>query len=241
VVSAESQRLVAVNLLDRAQIDLARALGLDPATRFALADTLSGSFGALGVPSDPEAAVTAALGGRPELRAESLKQRRARSDRLAIRAERLPRIEAAADYGLSGADGPDAIATRQFSVALTLPLIDGFRREARLAEQGAVIREAEVRERDLRDEIAAEVKAALLDLASGLDQQNVAAERITLAQEEVAQATDRFRNGVTGNIEVIDAQSSLVRARDAQIDARAATAVARIELARAAGQARTLR
>ena len=44
----------------------------------------------------------------------------------------------------------------------------------------------------------------------------------------------------SGNIEVIDAQSSLVHARDADIDARFAAAAARVALARAVGVARTL-
>jgi outer membrane protein TolC len=42
-------------------------------------------------------------------------------------------------------------------------------------------------------------------------------------------------------VEVINAQGSLVRARDTIIDARYATAVARVTLARATGAATTLR
>jgi outer membrane protein TolC len=46
---------------------------------------------------------------------------------------------------------------------------------------------------------------------------------------------------VAGNIEIIDAQSALVRARDAEIAARSASAAARIHLARATGVAETMR
>jgi outer membrane protein TolC len=45
---------------------------------------------------------------------------------------------------------------------------------------------------------------------------------------------------VAGNIEVINAQLSFVRARDTDIDARFAAAVARVALARAVGVARLL-
>jgi outer membrane protein TolC len=45
---------------------------------------------------------------------------------------------------------------------------------------------------------------------------------------------------VAGNIEVIDAQVSLVRARDTDIDARFAAAAARVALARAVGSTRQL-
>src|SRR5205814_9088097 len=65
-------------------------------------------------------------------------------------------------------------------------------------------------------------------------------ERLRLAEEEVAQASERFTNGVAGNIEVITAQSSLLRARDTEIDARFTLAAARVALARAAGIARQL-
>jgi len=51
---------------------------------------------------------------------------------------------------------------------------------------------------------------------------------------------DSFRAGVAGNIDVINAQSNLIRARDTDIDARFAAASSRVALARAAGVAHTL-
>jgi len=109
-----------------------------------------------------------------------------------------------------------------------------------VAEQDAVVRESQVRERDLRQQIAADVDAALLDLRSADAQQAVAAEQLRLAEDELSQSRQRFKAGVAGNIEVIDAQSNLIRARDGDIDARFAAASARVALARAAGVARTL-
>jgi len=102
------------------------------------------------------------------------------------------------------------------------------------------VRESQVRESDLRWQIAAEVDAALLDLRSAQAQQAVAAEQLRLAEDELAQSRERFKAGVAGNIEVINAQTNLIRARDTDIDARFAGATARISLARAAGVARTL-
>jgi len=84
------------------------------------------------------------------------------------------------------------------------------------------------------------VDVALLDLRSAQAQQAVAAEQLRLAADELAQSRERFRAGVAGNIEIINAQSNLIRARDTDIDARFAAATARVSLARAAGVARTL-
>ena len=240
LAEASGALIVATNQLERAKIDLARALGLDPATAITLTDTLNAQMGAADVPPDRTAAVAQAAGARPDLAAEIARGAAARTSASAISAERLPRLELEADYGLSGVRAPDAIGTRQVAVQVTLPILDGFRREGRLAEQQAVVRESDVRLRDLRQQVSADVDGALLDLRSARAQQMIAAERLRLAAEEVSQARARFKAGVAGNIEVINAQASLLRARDADIDARFAAVSARIALARSVGSARTL-
>ena len=237
---AEGLLLVARNQLDRGRIDVTRALGLDPATPLAFSDSLAPSLGAADVPAQRDSAVSAALANRPELRAELARAAAARQTGSAIRAERLPRLELAGDYGVNGKTVPNAIATRDITLQVRVPILDGFHREARLDEQDAVVRESQVREADLRRQIAAEVNAALLDLGSADAQQLVAREELRLAESEFSQARERFKAGVAGNIDVITAQAGLIRARDTEIDARFAAATARISLARAAGVAKTL-
>jgi outer membrane protein len=240
LAEAAGRLVVAQNQFDRAKIDLARALGLDPATAFVLTDTLTSRMGVADVPAERSAAVAQAVAARPDVAAELARGTAARTSASAISAERLPRLELEADYGLSGVRVPDAMGTRQVAVQVTLPILDGFRREGRIAEQQAVVRESDVRLRDLRLQVAADVDAALLDLRSAAAQEMIATERLQLAAEEVSQARQRFKAGVVGNIEVVTAQSSLLRARDADIDARFAAVTARIALARSVGSARTL-
>ena len=240
LAEALGRLIIAENQLDRARIDLARALGIDPATPIALTDTLNAQMGQADVPADRSAAVAQGVDARPDLAAEVARGAAARTSVSAISAERLPRLDLEADYGLSGVRMPDAITTRQVAIQVTLPILDGFRREGRLAEQQAVLRESEVRQHDLRQQVTADVDGALLDLRSAAAQQVVAADRLQLAAEEVSQARQRFKAGVVGNIEVITAQESLLRARDADIDARFAAVTARIALARSVGSARTL-
>jgi outer membrane protein TolC len=240
VVASRGALLIARNQLDRARIELARALGLDPASPPELADTLSATMGGGQAPQAESLAVAFALQHREELRGEQARLARARADHAATAGERVPRIDAAGDWGRSGQHFGDAINTYSASVAITMPILDGFRREGKLAEERALVSESEVRERDLRDQVASEVSGALLDLANGEEQLAIAAERLSLAREEVSQATERFTSGVAGNIEVINAQSTLVRARDADIDARFAVASARVALARATGVARDI-
>ncbi|HMJ59948.1 MAG TPA: TolC family protein [Gemmatimonadales bacterium] len=240
LVSAAGALLVARNQLDRARIDLTRALGLDPWTPIEITDTLTAALPVADVPAAAESIVALAMARRPDLAAELARGDVARTAKSAITAERLPRVDVAGDYGVSGLTPSTSVGTRQIGVQVSIPILDGFRREGRAAEQIAVVRESEVRARDLRQQIAAEVETALLDLASAQAQQGIASERLRLAADEMAQARERFAAGVAGNIEVINAQASLLRARDTDIDARFSAATARVALARAAGLARTL-
>ena len=240
-LSESAGRLIlASSQLERAKIDLARTLGIDPATPIELADTLTETLGAADVPADRSAAVAKAIETRPDLAAELARGNAARTAASAISAERLPRLAVAADYGLSGNQAADAVTTRGLSVQLSWPILDGLRREGRQAEQQAVARQSDVRAKDLRQQVTADVDGALLDLRSAAAQRMISGERLRLAGEEVSQARQRFEAGVAGNIEVINAQESLVRAREADIDARFAGLLARISLARSVGSAHTL-
>ncbi len=211
LVSAAGALLVARNQLDRARIDLARAMGLDPWTPIEITDTLTAALPRADLPAAAESLVALALARRPDLTAELARGDAARTARSAITAERLPRVDVAADYGLSGLTPSVSVSTRQIGVQVSIPILDGFRREGRAAEQSAVLQESEVRARDLRQQIAADVETALLDLASAQAQQAIAGERLRLAADEMSQARERFAAGV-----------------------------ARVALARAAGLARTL-
>ncbi len=240
LAAARGALIVARNQRQKADIDLALALGQDPATTFDLADTLTGDLGASAAPVDSSAALALALGRRPDLAAERDRRLGAEAQRRAIAMERLPRLDVSADWGPNGKTPSTTLNTRDIAVAVSIPLLDGFRRDARGAEQRAVAAESGVRERDLQRQIAAQVRGALLDLASGVEQHDVAAQGLSLAEEELSQARERFASGIAGNIDLISAQATLNQARDAEIEARFATAAARVNLAAAAGVVETV-
>jgi len=240
LVAAHGATLVARNQRQKADIDLALALGEDPSTTFALADTLTGDLGGSAAPPDTAAALVLALERRPDLAAEVATGARARAEGRSIASELLPRVDFAADYGANGKTVGSTLNTRDIALVVSVPVLDGFRREARSDEQHAALQESHVRESDLRRQIAAQVRAALLDLGSGIELHAVAAQRLSLAVEELDEARERFASGVAGNIDVINAQSTLNLARDAEIDSRFITASARVGLAYAAGVAETV-
>jgi len=240
LAAARGALLVAQNVQQQADIGLARALGLPPSQRFTLTDTLSSALGVSAAPTAVQAAVDTALARRPELKVERERARRAELERAAANAEYLPRLDVAADWGYNGPPSSDIIATRRIAVAVTVPILDGFRRQGRAAEEGAAVEEARVREHDLTQQVEADVEGAALDLQSARQQESVASEQLGLAEEELRQARDRFTGGIAGNIDVINAQMALVHARDAVIAARYGAAAARVHLARATGVAETV-
>ena len=107
-------------------------------------------------------------------------------------------------------------------------------------EQIASKRETEVKLRELRSQSALEVRAALLDLAAMREQLDAVRERLSLSEQEVAQAQERFRAGVAGNGDVISALLALNQARTMRNDVLANYQTARVSLARAMGAVRQL-
>ena len=79
------------------------------------------------------------------------------------------------------------------------------------------------------------MRKAILDLESTENQVTVTEAGLDLAERELNMAQDRFRNGVTDNIEVVTAQSTLAGAQDDRIVALARHADAVMALVRSLG------
>lgn len=235
VTAARSARLSADHAWERAQVDLALALGVDPSSRFELADQLDGTATGDSIGASVERALVA----RAELERDEAKLRATEARIKGIGREGLPALRLSADYGWDGIALDRMHATGQLALELTTPLFDGQRRNSRQERERARLAAQESARRALRDRIAAEVRTSALDLASANEQAAVTEEQLRLAELEVTQARDRFENGISGNLEVIEAQSSRVQAQDARIDARFRVAVAQIDLKRALGDLRT--
>jgi outer membrane protein TolC len=119
---------------------------------------------------------------------------------------------------------------------VNLPLFTGGRIRAEVVRADLEIRKLEEQRADLRNQIALDVKTALLNLESARSEVQVANLGVQLSKEEVDQARDRFKAGVANNIEVIQAQDSLSRANDNQIAALYRFNQARADFARSIGQ-----
>ena len=225
---------------DHAHLDLLRALALPVGTDLILGDSLSNTIGADVIP-DEATLVAQALRNRPDIIAEEQRVRAAQQGLSAIKAERLPSLGLVADDGVIGKNGAKMLNTYTWGLQVTLPIFDGFKREARVQEQQSVVKEAQIRQHDLEQQAEADVRGALLDLAGAREQLDAARERLRFAEQEVAQARERFNAGVAGNADVVNASLALTSARTLVNDAETAYQLARVSLARATGSVTTLR
>jgi outer membrane protein TolC len=240
VASGRAQLIAARNNRDRAHLNLLRALNLPLDAPLVLADSLD-ELPTTDTMPDEATAVERALRRRPDLRAADEQFRAAQAQIAAIRAERLPTIGLYGDDGGIGTGVSHLLGTYTWGVQVSLPIFEGFRRAGRVEEQQAQTREIDVRRRDLRQQVATEVRGAVLDLASAREQVAATRERLGLGEQELIQARDRFRAGVSGNADVITASLNLTGARTLLIDALTAYHGARLELARAEGTVTEMR
>jgi outer membrane protein TolC len=230
----EKQRLIeAENDRETSLYGLSRLLNLDPRQSIELADSLS--FFETPQP-DVEPSIQAALALRQEWKALEEQIKSAGAEKKASQYSRLPSLRFDGNWEYLGTSSATGIPTYTYAASVNMPLFTGGRIRAEIVRADLEIRKLEQQKEDLRNQIALDVKTALLNLQSARSEVQVANLGVQLSKEEVDQARDRFKAGVANNIEVIQAQDSLARANDNQIAALYRFNQSRADLARAIGQ-----
>lgn len=218
--------------VERAALDLARAMRLPPGTALATSGDPTLTFD---VPQDADAAVTLAGARRNDLAAArsrlTVAERQARTAGYSL----WPTLAAQGFVQESGQHLDGLSASWNVGVALVWTPFDGLRRE-RERDQAAIRADiARTRLGDLEEAVGADARRAVLDIASAEEQVAVATDRLALASEELREAEERFSAGVTGSVETTTAQSGVTAARDALIQARMSLGAARVAAAGALG------
>lgn len=237
-LAQQRQRLLSDQVgYEDAKLRLMKAMGKGVSGEVKLVDSLRVEETRRGGPLSVGEALAAAREQRVELEVQGAREQAARLQLSAVKGERWPTVGFVADYGVSGlAVNDSALPTRTYGVAATLPIFDGGRREGRIAEQAVRVRQETVRTTDVEQQVEVEVRLAVKTLESAREQVKVAAENVKLAETELELARDRFQEGVTNNIEVVNAQTALEQAQDRKVDALYLYNLARVNFHRALGQ-----
>ena len=148
----------------------------------------------------------------------------------------LPRLEVSGYYRMTNEGGLED-RTRDWWLGgrLEWDLLDGGRWHAERAERKALARAAELEADALRRRVAVEARTALAELRSAraaVEQARVAAE---VAQTNARQTAELYRQGLTGALEVADANVSLFEADVAHVRERYGLTLAVLGLNEALG------
>jgi outer membrane protein TolC len=234
-VSTARQRASATeNDFEKSKLQLARLIGLPVGQSIALSDEMP----TLPVPDlTLEQALERAYKARPDYQAALERVQAAEASRRAVTGEALPSVRLNADFGDIGLSVSDARGTFLVAGALNVPIFQGGRVRARLAQADTELRARKAEAEDLRAGIYYDVRSAFLDLRSTTDQLTAATRARDLAAQQLVQASDRFAAGVADNIQVVQAQEAVTLATEQYIAALYGNSVAKALLARGLGVA----
>jgi outer membrane protein TolC len=229
----DQQLIVARNSLDKDKLALARVIGLPLEQKFNLSDSTPY---ALFDQIDIDAAIAQAKANRKDLAALIEQTKAAEEQRKAATADRYPTLQLEGDYGDIGTTLGHSHGTGDATGTFSVPLFKewGFRGEAETAQSQLDTNRAQTS--DLNAQVDADVRDALLDIASAQQQVAVAKSSVELANEELSEAQQRYKAGVSDNLAVSQAQASVAQANDQYVSSLYRHNVAKLSLARALGQ-----
>ena len=228
----DRQNLLATkNSYKQTLLVLARSIGIDMGTPLVLADKLL--FKRLESPQI-EKAVKAALESRPDYRSVFAQRESLEEQLKSSHSRYFPKVIISGNYAGSGQDIGGIESSGMIQANLVMTLFDADRKGERL-ELASRLKRIEQQIADQQRGVEQDIREALLNLQSADEQVGVARSGLELAEKELQFASDRFKNGVVNNIEVVKAQDSLARAHDNSLNALAQHAEAKIALAKALG------
>ena len=231
----QQQLIQAKNDFAIQKLTLARVIGFAPGQEFELTDKSPYQpFAGLSL----DEALRRAYESRSDYQAALADMRATEYSKKAAEAGWFPSVGLSADYGLAGTI-PGLSTHGVFDVrgTLTIPIFQGGKVHGDVLEADARLEQNRQRLENLRAQIDADVRVALLNVESAEEEVAVARSNIDLADQTLVQAQDRFRAGVTDTIEVVQAQEAVASAHENYISGLYRDNYAKISLARTLGVA----
>jgi outer membrane protein TolC len=232
---SDQQRVaVAEAALDKDKLTLARLIGLPAGQRFALSTPVP--YVPWSGPTEEQALKTA-YEARSDLKSAAAALRSAELARQAAEAERLPSVAVSGDYGRVGKNLATTDGTYTLTAGISVPIYEGGRIRSEVTRAEAKLARRRAEYADLKGRVDYEVRSNFLDLRATETSVEVARSNVDLAERTLAQAQDRFANGVTNNVEVVLAEQQLAAAHENYIASLFAHNFTKLALLRAMGQA----
>ena len=223
--------LIAGNQLKQSMLELARNLGMDPATPQELAEPLV--YRAMSK-QEIDTLVPAALLTRADYLSLGKQREGLVEQQRASRARNYPKLSVNGNIGEIGRSIGSVQTTGLIQGQIDFTIFDRDR-GGEAQELASRVKRIEDQIADLRRGVEEDIREALLNLYSTAEQVSVANEGQELARRELEMAEDRFKQGTANNVEVVTAQDELARAQENYILAVSGHVDAKCALARATG------
>jgi outer membrane protein len=185
---------------------------------------------------DEQQSLDEALATRPDLKALQALSAAARLDQKASSMQRLPEFHFDGYWAQSGRSPDSALPVYTYQAEMRVPVFTGGRIDAESNRSKLVTAQSSETVSDRRNVITQEVRTALSSLQAAREELQLSTDAVRLSTREVIESRDRFQAGVTNNIEVITAQTSLAQATDSQIGAMYRLQQAKADLSHARGR-----
>jgi len=232
-------------------LTLITAMGISPLTKIKIAD-VSGRELSASMVAPVETIITQALARRPDVQSAYAAQKASLANMRAAKAEFMPKVFVSATGSHSsgrlrvtglpglGDQSPtmniDSNQTGGIIIAgVTVPLFDGGRRAAQLAQARAAADSAKARLTQVQDDAVREIVLADNALRTSLESVSAAKSLVTAAQTTFDAALGAYRSGVGSITDLTIAETQLLQANNAATDAYSTALSAAATLALATG------
>lgn len=230
LATGELNQITARNAVSLAQVTLRNALGVTDPVEFDIVDTLETPPVEL---SEAEA-LSFAYDHRSELLSLRAQEAAQLAEIAALQKDYLPNVTGNAAYNWSGADFP-LQDTWNLGASVNMSLFSGGLTTAQIAEAKATLNSLRFTAEVSKQDIALEVRQALVRLREARESIRVAEKGLQRARENLDLANERYAQGAGSFLELSDAQTSYTSADANYVQAlyNYRTAIAALERATA--------
>jgi outer membrane protein len=240
--SVHLARIDAANAVEMAGIWLNNLLGLPLETEIELATGVADPAAGAGASDPPESLVTGAQGDRADVKAMEFRVKASEAGVTVAKSGRYPQVYLSGNYYDLRPNSRLLPAKNKFYSTWDISLnvsadLWNWGTTARQADQAkAQLAQAADALGQMKDAVAVEVRQCWLDLRRAGEKIAVGRASVAQAEENLRVTTDRFKEGVALNTDVLDAQVSLLQAKTNLSQSLADRELARARLDKARGR-----
>lgn len=232
--TSEQRLTVAAANLDKDKLTLARLIGLPSGQQF---NSISKAAYQPWIGGDLTSSLAKARNDRADIKSAAATANATQLTKRAAQLERVPALSINGYYGSIGTNLARSDSTYSLVATISLPIFTGGRIRSDIQDASAQLDRRQSEYADIVGRVDYEVRNAFTDLQAADSAVKVAEKNSQLAQRTLDRARDRFLNGVTNNLEIIEAQQDVAAANENYISSLFAHNLAKLTLLRALGSA----